>query len=109
MLRRNTSAPIISVMTRSSTPATVSMPSSRRPCHRDRAMIQVLELVVVMLNHVFGVVAGLVPAVRAFHAEALQSMAWMPATSAGMTVEELSRPLEQFLELRAGGRAQPDD
>src|SRR3981189_2766193 len=39
MLRRSTSAPIITVMKRSRMPAAVIMPSNRRPYHRDRMSI----------------------------------------------------------------------
>jgi hypothetical protein len=40
-----------------------------------------------MLNHFSGVMAGLVPAIHALLAEDRARKTWMPATSAGMTVE----------------------
>jgi hypothetical protein len=47
-----------------------------------------LERIPVTLNHFSRVMAGLVPAIHALLAEAQQKKTWMPATSAGMTVEE---------------------
>jgi hypothetical protein len=38
-------------------------------------------------SHFCGVMAGLVPAIHASLAEYRKNKAWMPATSAGMTVE----------------------
>src|SRR6516225_7140130 len=82
MLRRSTSAPIISVMTRSSTPATVSMPSSRRPYHCDSFLIK--------SNHL--------------------SSSWSRRFSLTRPAHHrLPRLLEQFLELRSGGGTEPDD
>jgi hypothetical protein len=49
-------------------------------------MTRALERVPVVLNHLFGVMAGLVPAIYVFLAESVRKT-WMPATSAGMTLE----------------------
>jgi len=46
-----------------------------------------LERIPVMLNHFSGVMAGFVPAIHALLAEDRARKTWMPATSAGMTVE----------------------
>jgi hypothetical protein len=46
-----------------------------------------LERIPVILIHFSGVMAGLIPAIHVFLADGPQEKTWMPATSAGMTVE----------------------
>ena len=51
------------------------------------SLLSSLEGVPAKLNHLLGVMAGLVPAIHVFPAESPQERTWMPATSAGMTAE----------------------
>jgi len=51
-----------------------------------------LERILITLNHLSGVMAGLVPATHAFLAPLRRRKTWMPATSAGMTVEGTIQP-----------------